>query len=427
MISILLGLGAILAVRLIAGRLLRSPWAATLAASLFAVEPRFLFSSLSGMENNLLLALWAGGTAALFANRPLLSVILFSLAPVARPEAILVLPLVLPGFFMLFRQHRRVFWIFAAGLIPLVPVLSWMCFCWAATGHVLPNTYYLKAMPFHFSGKELATCWQALFANGLAVAWIYVIGLCGFLLTCVRRVTGLKIFALVTLLIVPAAYQAAVVGSRQILFVGYYWTRWLDPSCLMLAIPFCIGISACFSFRSMENSASLVRQKDLLHVLARTIGWVCLLFTLLHGAISFANRRAFLASDARAIHIMNVDPGLWIREHTTPGSVVAVNDAGAIRYFGQRHTLDLIGLNNATVAFKKETKADVIRQADWLVIFPYWFEGSPILKQVEAGFIPRKVIRIPREEYTICPSLAQTLVVIYQKKPHEADGCASVE
>ena len=59
LIGVLLGLGVVLATNRLARRVSGSRLVGCVCASLFALEPRFLFSCLSGMENVLLLALWA--------------------------------------------------------------------------------------------------------------------------------------------------------------------------------------------------------------------------------------------------------------------------------------------------------------------------------------------------------------------------------
>jgi hypothetical protein len=63
--------------------------------------------------------------------------------------------------------------------------------------------------------------------------------------------------------------------------------------------------------------------------------------------------------------------------------VVGVNDAGAIRYFGNRRTIDLVGINNQDIAFKRVSVLEELNQCDWLAIFPGWFqdEGAHILAQ----------------------------------------------
>ena len=42
--------------------------------------------------------------------------------------------------------------------------------------------------------------------------------------------------------------------------------------------------------------------------------------------------------------------GRWIQHNTTPQDVIAVVDAGALAYYSERRTIDIIGLNNAYIA-----------------------------------------------------------------------------
>lgn len=41
--------------------------------------------------------------------------------------------------------------------------------------------------------------------------------------------------------------------------------------------------------------------------------------------------------------------GKWLAQHTHPDDWIATNDAGAIRYFSNRKTLDMVGLNKYEV------------------------------------------------------------------------------
>jgi hypothetical protein len=140
LIGVLLGLASLAAVVRIGARVGGSALAGFLAAAIFALEPRFLFSSLAGMENILLVALWAWGCEALLGGRFLLSVILLSLTPVTRPEAVVLLPLCLPALVQLSRRRRWSLTTAAVWIVPVVPFLLWMVFCKTTTGHFLPNT-----------------------------------------------------------------------------------------------------------------------------------------------------------------------------------------------------------------------------------------------------------------------------------------------
>jgi len=132
-------------------------------------------------------------------------------------------------------------------------------------------------------------------------------------------------------------------------------------------------------------------------------------------ARSFQDRRTRLITDSQAIDRINVAAGLWIREHTPPSAIIGVNDAGAIRYFGERTTVDLLGLNNQDVAFGRVGPAEALIQNDWLAIFPSVFARQKAL--IDVYFEPVTVFQIPLAEYTICDCPGQTTKAIYKRKP----------
>ena len=421
LIGVLLGLATLAAVVRIGTRVGGSTLAGLIGATLFALEPRFLFSSLAGMENILLIALWAWACDALLGGRFLLSVILLSLAPVTRPEAVVLLPLCLPALVQLSRRRGWSLATFAAWIIPVVPFLLWMAFCKTTTGHFLPNTYYLKTRPFEFGSAEVAIAWRAIFSSGLTSWWAFVAGLAACVSACLTVGRSRGALRVLLLTAPPVAYLVAVTGSRTIVFDGYYWTRWLDPACIMMIIPFCVGFGVLI--------ARLVRRRDAVHqgelaarenrrleVLVGVAAIVVLATSFPSYQHSYIDRRDHLSTDSRAIHILNVQTGKWIAEHTPETSVVAVNDAGAIRYFGKRRTIDLMGLNARRIAFGEIERQQAIMDADWLAVFPGWFHGTPEMTAIAAGFEPRKEIRIPFEEYTICKDPSQTVIVVFERR-----------
>lgn len=429
LIGVLIGLAAVVAVNRLTRRMTGSVLAGCVAASLFALEPRFLFSCLSGMENVLLVALWVGGSAALLAGRPFVSVVLFALAPVTRPEAVVLLPLCLPGLIHFARTRGRRLAAVGAWVIPFVPLAVWAAFCKAATGHFLPNTYYLKTHPFHLGLRELDVAWRSVFLEGLAPWWAFAPGVAACVAAC--RTSPRWSISLAALLAAPCVYLLGVVGTRSVFLQGYYWTRWLDPACIVLAVPFCAGFGAVIAAGfSRRRTFAMIKGLWPDHptragVLAGVLGIVCLVAAVPSYRKAVADRRGHLSSDSRAIHILNVQAGQWIAEHTPTTSVVAVNDAGAIRYFGKRKTIDLMGLNNAELAFRRIDVRHAVAGADWIAIFPAWFSGTPVGADMEANFEPRLRIRIPVAEYTICRDPGQTVVAIMERKrptPPAPDG-----
>ena len=419
LIGVLLGLTVVFAVNRLVRAVTGSALAGTVAASLFALEPRFLFSCLSGMENVLLLALWVGGSAALFVNRPLASVILFALAPVTRPEAVILLPLCLPGLIRFSRGRVRRAARLGAWLIPVVPVVVWALFCKSSTGHFLANTFYMKTRPFQFGLGELDIVRKSLLLGGLAPVWAFVPGAAAGAVA--FWMGPRKMISLAALVVAPCVYLVGVLGTREVFLEGYYWTRWLDPACIVLMIPCCAGFGFVFSWGLGGVSAPGPESRWPGHLrrtrMAAAIAGAALLAAAVPSHLAaLADRRGHLSTDSRAIRIMNVEPGKWIREHTPEGSVVAANDAGAIRYFGRRRTIDILGLNSADIAFHKMDARQAIMDADWLAIFPSWFSGTSLGVDIAASFEPRVEVRIPLEEYTVCRNAGQTVMVILERK-----------
>jgi hypothetical protein len=409
-IGSVLGLLFILFFTRVAHRITRNRWLAAVAGCLLALDPRLLFAELSGMETILLLALWMGAAAALLNRRHLLFLLCLGLAPAARPEGIILLPVALAGLLGLRRQSASRLKLAAGALLAVLPSLCWVAFCLTTNGHPLPNTFYLKAHPFRFGLLEFNNTWEILTQYGWNGSFLFSLGLLVFFFGCLSRLTRASWTALGLLGAAPLLYAVAVAGSRDVQPVGYYWTRWLDPASLMLTAAWGLGI--------------VLLVPEIKHRLVRwsfpRVSWVLpaglLLLALPGFTTSFQGQRVKLSSDSRAIRIMNVDMGYWINRNTPENAVVAVNDAGAIRYFGQRRTLDLIGLNLADRAFRRVSTQALAEQADWLAIFPRWFDATGELDAMLMLYEPRFSITIPLKEYTICPTESQTLKTAYRKK-----------
>jgi len=79
------------------------------------------------------------------------------------------------------------------------------------------------------------------------------------------------------------------------------------------------------------------------------------------------------------INAMQVRLGRWVAGHTPPGARLAVNDIGALSYFGDRPIIDLMGLVTPDILpYRRQGPAGVLRYLeracpDYLVIFPAWF------------------------------------------------------
>ena len=92
-----------------------------------------------------------------------------------------------------------------------------------------------------------------------------------------------------------------------------------------------------------------------------------------------------------------------------------VKGAQAAFNFGGRRTLDLVGLNDADLAFGRTSREDALRSADWLAIFPGILARTPLAAPIAERFTPRTSFEIPLEQYTVCPCPEQTELRIYER------------
>ena len=79
------------------------------------------------------------------------------------------------------------------------------------------------------------------------------------------------------------------------------------------------------------------------------------------------------------INAMQVHLGHWVARNTPPAARLAVNDIGAIAFVSRRHVLDLMGLVTPDIRpYRRDGEAGVIRYVEeqcpeYLIIFPAWF------------------------------------------------------
>ena len=387
-----LGALAVAAVYRLARQLGAAAWAAALAGALFACEPALLFSALSGMEVALLVALWLWLLVALHAERWRLAAVVLGLLPVARPEGVLLAALCVGALAV--RRRRAIIDLLTPWTVTWVvlPTALWVGFCVLATGHLLPNTYYVKASG-ELGLSALATSLGLLVQHGWARSIIaLVVGAAALAVWCWRHRAHAWLAALLAL--GSFGYVVGVVASREYEPLGYYWTRWTDPGVLGVAAASALGIALGLHALVAEAGGLAPRVR---HAAIAALVLV-LVIALPRLAGSIAERAERLGSDGRVIARMNVDPGRWIAAHTPASAVIGVNDAGALRYFGGRTTIDLMGLNSADIAFHRVPASELEARVDWLAVYPLVLKLRPALAQ----FARQRWFTIPRSEYTIC-------------------------
>jgi hypothetical protein len=363
-----LGVAAYLATALLTRRAALGAGAgrgSALAAGLAAVGlGRLAWGALSGMEVPLAAALVAATVVSVLRGRPGIASIALGLATLARPEAGLLIPFHALGARRLRAAIGRVA---VAGLI-LLPAVA---FNLRTVGWIVPSTAIAKVEGGLLGHTEgLGGAWRVGLTRAPAylVEWIRllfadhaalpVLGLVGLV---VARRGALRWLGLV-LVLHPLAVGLLAPYRGPAFQTGRYSSHLL-PLALVLAA---VGLHAVLTEiqrRGWPGRAVLI---------------VGLGLGLGLGVGTWPAARSY-AWGVQNIEAMQVTLGRWVATETAPDAVLAVNDIGALSYFGNRRILDLMGLATPSLLpYRRQGQAGIVRYVesrcpDYLVIFPDWF------------------------------------------------------
>jgi hypothetical protein len=318
------------------------------------------WGALSGMEVSLALALVAASLLAHARRATVVTALLAALAALARPEAILLVPLlVLAGELSI----RRVLLFAAVTALVLAPSVA---FSLATVGAPVPATAAAKVeggllgwlagvreplartvlgRPAEFFSGWITWLWSThwllpvALGPAVAVAWW-------------RAGRGLGVPALV--LIAHPLAMALLAPYRE---PGFQEGRYS-----MHLLPVGLAVLAVAAPREWWPARR-----------AALTGWLALAVVTWPGA---ADRYAW---GVQNINAMQVHLGHWVDRHVPRGARLAANDIGAIAFFSRRHVIDLMGLVTPDIIrYRREGEPGVIRYVeqtcpDYVIVFPAWF------------------------------------------------------
>lgn len=362
--GVALALAIMLLTYWLARRLLGPAWA--LVATLIVATSQSLLIHTArgaGLETGLF-ALLALASSALYlqsryGERPgyaLLSGVGFALATLTRPEGALLLALTLlhmlfatvgsqglverspspslrliassPHRSLVFLIARRWSYVIIPYLLIVLPYFMWRV---GYYGDLLPNTFYAK------TGGGLR---QAL--RGLSYAWGFALTLGGplLLVICIpflanwrAAVTSWRGYLLL-LLGVYSAYIVAVGGDH---FRG---DRFFVPLVAWFAIMLADGFKWLYARG---------RQHLVVRPMAPAILAVGLLVFSAYALTRSASYDVILRGQDESVWIWR-EIGWWLRDHAAPDESIAATGAGAIAYYSDHTTIDLLGLTEKHIA-----------------------------------------------------------------------------
>jgi hypothetical protein len=338
-------------------------YAAAIGGALVAVSGPMLMGAYSGMEVSLAAALLLAAVLSVLRSAWLPAGLYLAFAALARPETVAV-SLVCFAF-VAWTTHttaprERTGALARLTLPSLVLGGGLVAYALWATGRMLPATFYMKQernlgeLP-----ARLATAFTGLigdvppFQTGLVA-----LALVGFVFAW-RRVPALR-GAFVLVVAAPLAFVLANVVLIQPRPNVFYHLRYLLPAIPLLVAAVVVG--ACELGRSDALASRRLRYVPLV-----LVG----LFGITQGAVTLKSDSTRLHNDTRNIEEVQRKLGGWIGEHTLPGTWIATGDAGAVKYFGRRPTIDVMGLNTPELYWQPGWAQ--LHSIAAFVMLPCWF------------------------------------------------------
>ncbi|HEX9373069.1 MAG TPA: glycosyltransferase family 39 protein [Roseiflexaceae bacterium] len=334
-----IGLAIVLLTYWLARRLIGPAWALVATLIVATSQSVLIYTSRgSGLETGLftLLAL-VGSACAIHPRAWRWSGVIFALATLTRPEGALLMGLTFLHLWLLdpSRADRSTIRRFGALLPMLAGYLLIVApfFLWRASyyGDLLPNTFYAK------TGGGLR---QAL--RGLAYAGAFALTLGGpLVLVCfvplargwraaLRRWRGY----LWLLIVAYTCYIVAVGGDH---FPG---DRFFVPLVPWFALTMADGLEYCYGAVQRLTRARWLAPAALAAILIAYSG------NALFRGPAFDT---IVAGDDESVWIWR-ELGWWFRDHGNPGESMAAMGAGAVAYYSEHTTIDLLGLTDKHIA-----------------------------------------------------------------------------
>jgi hypothetical protein len=312
------------------------------------------------MEVPLAAGLVALAAWAVARDRAQLAAALLGMATLARPEAGLLVVLHGLGAGSVGGAVRR--W----GLAALV-IAPEVLFSLRTIGRLVPATAVAKVTGGAVGQAEgLATAWDrtSTVAGPYLAEWgavlqadhpaLPALGLVGLV-----ALRGSRLRWLLAALVLHPLAVAVVAPYQGPAFQTGRYSAHLLPLAILAGMAGLARVLACVPGRALRGVAVALALAALVWPLpgaSRAYGW-----------------------GVQNIETMQVALGRWLATRTPRDAVVALNDLGALTYFGDRRAIDLVGLGTPEILpYRRQGSAGLLRYVErrcpaYLVIFPSWF------------------------------------------------------
>lgn len=366
-----------------------APACATAAAAALLLAGPVAWGALSGMEVSLAALLVAAALWAHARHATLTTAVLAGLAPLARPEAAVLVPLL-----ALARPPRLRRALLFAG-VAAVLVAPAVAFSLATVGTPVPATAAAKV-----EGGVLG--WAAgvrepLGRMLLERPWQFLAEGAGWLWATHWLLPALVVIAL------------AALWARGDVALGL-------PALGLVAHPVAMAVLAPYRGPAFQEGRYSIHLLPLAFVvLAAALGrgagpvrrMVIAVYVVL-ALVALGPASTRYAWAVQNINAMQVHLGEWVAANVPREARVALNDIGAIAWVSRRHVIDLMGLVTPEIlSYRRRGEAGVIqfvreRCPEYVIIFPAWF---PRLAARRDLLEPVYGVRLARTEVAGAPEM----------------------
>lgn len=321
-------IGSAAATSLIVQQITEDRLAALLGGAIAALSTTMSQAALSGMEVTLAGFLSLSAVGCLLKKWHWGAGVLMAVALLTRPEAAL-LTIMLAGAAMLLAEdlQKRM----SAGIALLLPSLilgiGWLTLNYASSGRPLPATFYMKGQSslLALPGRMTMVVWEIYSIVPPFFGLIGFASLAGYFAPNADRRLMILPLAALTLFLASAVVTAPSDPG------AFYFIRYYLPAVSLGILATVIG--------AWQAGAWLQARHHWLPLgLLAAWGFVGAIVTAWPLSVRLHN-------DTRNINEVQRFLGVWLKERISENDALATVDAGAVRYFSDRFTVDLIGLN----------------------------------------------------------------------------------
>jgi hypothetical protein len=357
------------------------------------------WGALSGMEVSLASLLVAGALLAHARARPLACAVLASLAVLARPEALLLVPFLAAAGPLTIRRLSM----FAAVTIVIVAPAVLFSLWTAGTPYPATAAAKVEGGLIGWLGGVREPAMQTWVRRPLAfftewigwlvtMHWLLPLALAPALVLAWRRagralgVVGLALIAHPLGMALLAPYRGPAFQE------GRYSIHLLPLVVLVLAIA--VGHRDRQGKEPHTPTSPAPRRHAWVSPVALAV-WLAIAVTAL---VPASTRYAWAVQN---INAMQVHLGRWVDAELPKSARIALNDIGAIAFFSRREVIDLMGLvTPEIIPYRRRGETGVMEFVsetcpDYVIIFPAWF---PRLAASRETLQPIYEVRLARNE-----------------------------